>query len=202
MRTRLKENEKAVFQTTLHWYFLVIPFLITTLLIILSFYLLLGTTISPILPLIIFSASILYLTYKIFERKFNIWVITDLRLIDEEGVFTVRVKESPVDKINNVTYVQGFIGRMLGFGNVEIQTAAEQGATVYNGIASPKQLSEALTTVQENYKRNIFAAQIKNISKSPEEEDSSDSMECPFCAEKIKVKAKICRYCGRDIPAK
>ncbi len=25
-------------------------------------------------------------------------------------------------------------------------------------------------------------------------------MECPFCAEKIKAKAKVCRYCGRDIP--
>ena len=26
--------------------------------------------------------------------------------------------------------------------------------------------------------------------------------ECPYCAERIKKKAKVCKHCGRDIPPK
>ena len=27
-----------------------------------------------------------------------------------------------------------------------------------------------------------------------------DLMPCPFCAEKIRKAARVCRYCGRDVP--
>ena len=52
-----------------------------------------------------------------------------MRVVDESG-FT-RYRESPLDKINNVEYDQPIWGRILGYGNVDIQTAAEMGETKY-----------------------------------------------------------------------
>jgi uncharacterized membrane protein YdbT with pleckstrin-like domain len=74
------------------------------------------------------------------------------------GFFTRYSKESPLDKINNVEYTQSLWGRMFGFGEVEIQTAAELGDSRYTMIHDPKILKDTITHAQEEYK----ASQVKN----------------------------------------
>src|SRR5688500_20155426 len=72
-------------------------------------------------------AGTLYFLLVYFSWKVNIWVVTNYRVIDEAGLFSHFAKESPLEKINNVSYDQSLWGRILNFGHVEIQTAAEIG---------------------------------------------------------------------------
>jgi hypothetical protein len=44
----------------------------------------------------------------------------------------------------------------------------------------------------------IEAAQTQHLSTRA---DDGPSKVCPFCAETIKRAAKVCRFCGRDLPA-
>ena len=48
-------------------------------------------------------------------------------------------------------------------------------------------------------KQSNTTVAINEVSKSPEILSESDSRECPMCAETIKAKAKLCRFCGYRI---
>lgn len=85
--------------------------------------------------------------------------MTNLRVIDEEGIFTLITKESPLEKINNISYKQTILGRILNYGEVEIQTAAEHGATIYPMITNPKILKKVVANARDEY--------AKNLTKSP-----------------------------------
>ncbi len=148
MKTKLKAGEEIVLELHPHWFTMVLPIIITAVGVIGGILL---ASVSPffiILPVIV----LLYFLFKILQRSNNIWVVTNLRVIDEEGVLSNNSKESPLDKINNITYNQTFWGKIFGYGNVQIQTAAEIGSTNYSMVSSPKRLKDTITQMQEEYK--------------------------------------------------
>ncbi len=153
MRTHLKKDEKLLLITHQHWMTLIVPFIACLIIITLLFYF-----IDPTIALMIALGLLLVPGYLYLEWKNNLWAVTNMRVIDESGFFTRYSKESPLEKINNVEYSQGVLGRMFGYGNVEIQTAAELGDTQYTMIQEPKLLKDTITHAQEDYK----GTQVKN----------------------------------------
>ena len=146
MKTQLKKDEKVILVTKPHWFTMVLPFLILLIGAVIGFAV---GTYGLLLVLVV----ICYFIYKIIERNNNIWAVTNLRVIDEYGVFSNNTKESPLDKINNVSYSQSFWGKIFGYGNVQIQTAAEIGSTTYFAVEYPKELKDTITQMQEEYKQ-------------------------------------------------
>ena len=163
MRTALKKDEKLLIIIRQHWIRLALPVLAWFLLVIV---LLLLKWFSFSAGLLIVLIAAIYPAYEYINWKYNLWAVTNMRVVDESGYFSRHSKESPLDKINNVEFDQSIWGRLLGFGDVDIQTAAEMGETTYNLIHHPKLLKDTITHAQEEYKRTQISNQATQLAEA------------------------------------
>jgi len=160
MRTALKPDEIILIIIRQHWIKLVLPFGAWLLAVVLLNWLA-GST-----GFLIGMTAILYPLYEYLNWRSNLWCVTNLRVVDETGFFSRYSKESPLDKINNVEYDQSIWGRIFGYGNVDIQTAAELGATTYHLIHRPKLLKDTITHAQESYKHAQMNRQAQQLAEA------------------------------------
>jgi uncharacterized membrane protein YdbT with pleckstrin-like domain len=160
MRTKLKNEETILLITRQHWIRLALPFFIWILAAVLLI------VFAKVTGFIIALAAALYPMIEYLNWKNNLWCITNMRVVDESGFFNRYSKESPLDKINNVEYDQNIWGRIFGFGNVDIQTAAELGETTYELIQHPKLLKDTITHAQEEYKKTQISNQATQLAEA------------------------------------
>ncbi len=147
MRTPLQKEEKILLVTHTSWISLIWPSLFALAAIVGSFFIGFFERYGWALAVL----GIIVFAVKYFQWKAYIWVVTNQRVIDETGLFNHFAKESPLEKINNVSYSQNFWGHMLNYGVVEIQTAAQVGATIYDKVSRPKLLKETITQAQTDF---------------------------------------------------
>ena len=80
------------------------------------------------------------------------YVLTDRRVIQQTGIVSKRSVDSRLDKINNVEHQQTLWGRLLGYGDVWIDTASETGTTMFRQIADPLEFKRAILGASESYR--------------------------------------------------
>jgi uncharacterized membrane protein YdbT with pleckstrin-like domain len=113
-----------------------------------------------------------YLVLKFFEWRKKEYILTDHRIVKQEGVFSVASFDAPLDKINNVYHQQSFMGRLFQYGKVGLETASEQGTTVFDFLARPLIFKNSLVNQREAYlggAGSIKASQPQDIPKLLEE---------------------------------
>ena len=65
------------------------------------------------------------------------YTLTDQRIKIESGVFGRQEKIIPIDRVQDCTTNQSLIGRVLGYGRVEVDAAGAQGAEVLDHLPNP-----------------------------------------------------------------
>ncbi len=161
MRTPLQKGEEILLVTKRSWIILIFPAFLALASLVGGYFLdFFGWGLVVWIPFTV------YFLLSLWKWNVDIWAVTNCRVIDESGLLNHFAKESPLEKINNVSYDQHILGRILNYGHVEIQTAAEIGATDYYHVHNPKLLKDTITLAQSDYKTSQFTAQAMQMANA------------------------------------
>ena len=108
--------------------------------------------ISLFFSLIFVGFLLLFRNYYLWKK--NIFYLTTHRLIDVEqrGFFEKIVSEIPYDQIEDVHgKISGFLGMLLRFGTVVIQTANGKVKIIVSNVKRPLQLQQQINEMRERY---------------------------------------------------
>ena len=88
-----------------------------------------------VLGLVIAWAVWLGIKYMAWARTY--FVVTNQRVIYRTGVVSRHGVEIPLDRINNINFRQRIIERMIGAGNLDIESAGDQGSSTFDFVRHP-----------------------------------------------------------------
>ena len=77
-------------------------------------------------------------------ESFDEFAITSLRMIKKTGFLARRVSQIPLDKVQDLRLVATLRGRWLSYGNVEVESAGEEGPVVFRRIQNPEAFRNAV----------------------------------------------------------
>jgi len=161
-----------------HWIALVVPVIVTVLLIAGVAIALInvkgGGSGKGILRWIVLGvALVLFLIYPL--RRFIQWatshfVVTNERLIHRSGLIAKRSMEVPLNRINDVRFTQGVLERMIGAGDLIVESAGERGQEVFDDIRHPEEIQKVIYERAEAYQGRFAGAPAAPAAPSVSEE--------------------------------
>jgi uncharacterized membrane protein YdbT with pleckstrin-like domain len=85
-----------------------------------------------------------WLGVKYLEWNFTHFVVTDDRVIFRTGVLAKRGVEIPMERINNINFHQGIWERIIGAGDLDIESAGKDGQSHFDDVWHPDGVQQEL----------------------------------------------------------
>jgi uncharacterized membrane protein YdbT with pleckstrin-like domain len=78
------------------------------------------------------------------------FTITDRRVILDTGIFSRSTKVIALDRVQDISTNQSLLGRVLGYGRIEIDSAGAAGTEVLSALPNPGRFRDAVFAEAEN----------------------------------------------------
>ena len=153
----LLPGERILASSSRHWVVLLRPTATTILAVAIALVILALLPISGEVRLLLMLGAILVglgvLNLYYWGWRAHEYVLTDQRVIINEGIVSTVSRSIAIDRIQDLTTFQGLWGRTWGFGDIELESAGREGAELLNTVPRPQQLRNAIFSQIEARRR-------------------------------------------------
>ncbi len=106
--------------------------------------------------LLIFVVPAGRIAWGFLSWRMNVYVLTNRRVVESTGVLSKRVSDSSLEKLTDIVLKQSILGRMLGYGDIVVLTAAA-GAGINNlkQIRDPMEFKTQMLDAKEELEREV-----------------------------------------------
>jgi uncharacterized membrane protein YdbT with pleckstrin-like domain len=176
----LADHEEMVLDLRPHWIALVGPAVVLVLVIVAEILLFAYFELPSIVAwLALLAGAVVLIVFPV--RSFLAWitshfVVTSDRVIHRSGWLAKRSMEMPLERINDVTFTQSVLERVVGAGSLRIQSASEYGQNHFRDIRRPENVQKLIYELSEA-NENRMRAQGQARTETIETADDASPLE-------------------------
>ena len=126
----------------------------------------------------------IWLLKKLAQWLTTYFVVTTDRVIYRTGVLSKRGVEIPLERVNNINFGQNFWERIIGAGDLEVESAGRDGQTVFSNVRHPDGVQ------QELYRQMESSAKRRAQWSAPPAPEAPATNE-PTAAQRIEALTKL-----------
>jgi len=163
-RRLLNDHESVTVDLHPHWWFLAGPTFAVTASIAAAIATLVMTdsatteqSIAGWASLVALGVSAVWLVIRYSQWMTTYFVITNLRIIFRSGLLTKRGIEIPLDRVNTVHFHQGIMERIVGTGDLRIESGGESGQQRFTDIRQPDRVQRVIHAEMDLSRQRKFA---------------------------------------------
>jgi uncharacterized membrane protein YdbT with pleckstrin-like domain len=158
----LNEDEEVALDLHPHWWFFVREIISGALLLAVFVFVLalFDGSVEQALSWVVgisFLVWAVWLVMAFVKWRTTYFVVTSERVVYRTGVFARHGVEIPLDRINNINFHQGIIERLVGAGDLEIESAGEEGRTTFDNVWHPDGVQQEVYRQMKGHERRRTA---------------------------------------------
>lgn len=158
-RKLLNDHEDVVLDLRPHWWFLSKPaFALVAAIVLVAVVSANFDGPGPLLALIPLAVALVWFAARYAKWATTNFVVTTDRLIYRSGVLAKHGKEIPLERLNDISFHQGVWERIIGAGDLMIESGGERGQQTFTDISRPSH-------VQNEIYRQIEAQQARDAQR-------------------------------------